>query len=277
MTPPRKSTALLVLIALATGALYLRTLTFDFVSYDDPVYVTNNPHVRAGLTWDGVVYAFTAGETGTWQPLALLSHMLDCALFGPNAAGHHATSAMLHAINTLFLGLALVRMTGAAGPSLFAAAVFGLHPLHVESVAWISERKDVLSTLFFLIALDTYARWAQSLHKTWLALSTLALALGLMVKPMLVTLPFVLLLLDYWPLHRTRVENKLRCFASLAAEKLPMIALALASSVATIAVQRGAQATSSLDALPLGMRLANAALGYVRYIGKTLWPADLLV
>lgn len=277
MSPSRKPAALLVLIAIMAGAIYLRTLAFDFVTYDDGVYVTENAHVRAGLTWSGIQYAFTTSETGTWQPLALLSHMLDCQIYGPNAGGHHATSAILHALNTFLLGLVLLRATGAAGPSLFAAAVFGLHPLHVESVAWISERKDVLSTFFFMTTLYCYARWAESLLKRWLALATLGMALGLLAKPMLVTLPCVLLLLDYWPLHRVHTERRLRCAAMLVAEKLPMFALALAASLATLVAQSGAQATSSLDTLPIALRLENALTAYVRYIGKTIWPADLLI
>jgi tetratricopeptide (TPR) repeat protein len=277
MNHSRTPLALLFFIALATLAIYLRTLAFDFVAYDDGVYVTDNPTVSAGLTWNGVAYAFTTGETGTWQPLTLLSHMLDCSIYGQNAAGHHATNALLHALNTLLLGLALLRMTGSAGPSLFAAAVFGLHPLHVESVAWVSERKDVLSTFFFLAALYAYAVWAESLHKRWMLLATGSMALGLLAKPMLVTLPFVLLLLDYWPLHRVDHDNKARCIALLAAEKLPMFLLAFASSAATILAQRGAWATSSLEALPLALRFENAAVAYVRYAGKSVWPADLLM
>ncbi|NUM55942.1 MAG: tetratricopeptide repeat protein [Candidatus Hydrogenedentes bacterium] len=277
MKPPSKPIALLVLFSLVTGALYFRTIAFDFVTYDDGVYVTANGQVRAGLTWAGVVHAFTTGETGTWQPLTLLSHMLDCELFGLNAGGHHATSAVFHAVNTLLLGLALLRMTGAAGPSLFTAAVFGLHPLHVESVAWVAERKDVLSTLFFMATLYAYALWAETLRKRWLAAATAVMALGLMAKPMLVTLPCVLLLLDYWPLRRVHTENRLRCFALLAAEKLPMFVLAAAASVATIVVQRGAQATSSFETLPIILRVENAVTAYVRYIGKTLWPSDLLI
>lgn len=267
----------LLLISIATFVLYLRTLTFDFVSYDDGVYVTENPVVRAGLTWEGVKYAFTTGETGTWQPLALLSHMLDATLFGARPAGHHATSALLHALNTFLLGLALLRMTGAYGPSLFVAGVFGLHPLHVESVAWISERKDVLSTFFFMAALCVYAHWAQTLRKSSLALATLLMALGLLAKPMIVTLPFVLLLLDYWPLRRVHHERRLRCVALLAAEKLPMFVLAGAASAITLAVQRAAYATSSLAALPLSHRVENAVAAYVRYLGKLFWPSELLM
>lgn len=267
----------LLLVSIATLVLYLRTLTFDFVSYDDGVYVTENPVVRAGLTWDGVKYAFTTGDTGTWQPLALLSHMLDVTLFGARPAGHHATSALLHALNTLLLGLVLLRMTGALAPSLFVAAVFGLHPLHVESVAWISERKDVLSAFFFMTALYAYAHWAETLRKSSLALATLLMALGLMAKPMIVTLPLVLLLLDYWPLRRVHHEQRLRCIALLVAEKLPMFVLAGAASVITVAVQRGAYATSSLVALPLSHRVENAVVAYARYLGKTFWPSELLM
>lgn len=277
MKPSRKSLAVLLAISFLTGALYLRTITFDFVNYDDTVYVTDNAPVRAGVTWASVRYAFTTGDTGTWQPLALLSHMLDSTLYGMNAGGHHATSAVLHALNTFLLGLALLRMTGAAGPSIFVAAVFGLHPMHVESVAWISERKDVLSTFFAMLALCAYARWAETLRKRWLAAATLALAFGLLAKPMLVTLPFILLLLDYWPLHRVHRERRLRCLGLLLAEKLAMFVLAAVACVTTITVQRAAQATSAVDALPFVLRIENAVVAYLRYIGKTIWPMDLLI
>jgi tetratricopeptide (TPR) repeat protein len=168
-------------------------------------------------------------------------------------------------------------MTGDAGPSLFVAAVFGLHPLHVESVAWVSERKDVLSTFFFMLTLCAYAAWAETLRKRWLFAATVCMGVGLLAKPMLVTLPCVLLLLDYWPLRRVWCENRARCLTLLVGEKAPMFLLAVGASVATVVVQRGAQATSSLDALPLGFRVENAIVAYVRYIGKTIWPADLLI
>ncbi len=277
MSPSRKSLAALLFVSLLTGALYLRTITFDFVTYDDGVYVTDNAHVRAGLSWASVRYAFTTGDTGTWQPLALLSHMLDSTLFGMNAGGHHATSAILHMLNTFLLGLALLRMTGVAGPSIFVAAVFGLHPMHVESVAWVSERKDVLSTFFAMLALGAYAEWSETLRKRWLVAAILALALGLLAKPMLVTLPFVLLLLDYWPLRRVHREGRLRCFALLIAEKLGMFALAAAACVTTIVVQRAAQATSAVEALSLTLRLKNAVVAYVGYFEKAFWPDDLLI
>ena len=247
MKPSRKSLVLLLAVSLLTGALYTRTITFDFVNYDDTVYVTDNAPVRAGLSWASIRYAFTTGDTGTWQPLALLSHMLDSTLYGMHAGGHHATSAIFHTLNTFLLGFALLRMTGAAGPSIFVAAVFGLHPMHVESVAWVSERKDVLSTFFAMLAMCAYAQWAETLRKRWLVAATIALALGLLAKPMLVTLPLVLLLLDYWPLQRVHRKGRLRCFALLLAEKLAMIALAAAVCVTTVTVQRAAQATSAVD------------------------------
>lgn len=277
MKPSRKSLAVLLAVSLLTGTLYLRTITFDFVNYDDTVYVTDNAPVRAGLSWASVRYAFTTGDTGTWQPLALLSHMLDSTIYGMNAGGHHATSAILHTLNTFLLGFALLRMTGAAGPSIFVSAVFGLHPMHVESVAWISERKDVLSTFFAMLALCAYVQWAETLHKRWLVTVTLALALGLLAKPMLVTFPLVLLLLDYWPLQRVHCAGRVRCLALLLAEKLVMLVLAAAACITTITVQRAAQATSGIDALPLVLRVENAAVAYVRYMGKTIWPQDLLI
>ncbi|MDZ4858912.1 MAG: tetratricopeptide repeat protein [Candidatus Hydrogenedentes bacterium] len=270
----RTSYALLAVVAALTFLVYAQTVQFDFVTYDDGVYVTESSRVKGGISTEGIRYAFTTGETGTWQPLTLISHMIDCTVFGMRPGGHHLTNVLLHAANTFLLGFVLLRMTGCAGASVFVAAVFGLHPAHVESVAWISERKDVLSTFFFMATLLAYARWAETLHMRWLGITSLCMAAGLLAKPMLVTLPFVLLLLDYWPLNRVWCERRIRCLTLLLLEKIPLFILAACASLATLVVQRNAQAMSSWEALPLGMRLENAVMANVRYIGKTLWPVD---
>ena len=268
---------LLLGVTIATLSLYLRTAAYAFVTYDDPVYVSDNPRVGAGLTRDGIVYAFTTGETGSWQPLTLISHMVDCSLYGLKPAGHHVTNAILHALSTLLLGIALLRLTGSVGPGLFVAAVFGLHPTHVESVAWIAERKDVLSAFFFMATLIAYAEWARTMRRRWLGVATVLMALGLLAKPMLVTVPFVLLLLDYWPLRRVRAEGGAKCIARLVAEKAPMLVMAVAVSVITLVVQRNAHAISDAGALPLAWRLENAAVACFRYIGLTIWPSGLVM
>lgn len=258
----RRDLLVAIAIALVVLGLYSRTLGFDFVGWDDPQYVTANRAVRGGLSWNGVVWAFTTDRMGSWHPLTWLSHMLDVELFGLAPAGHHAVNAVLHAANSVLVFLLLRGLTGALWRSALVAALFGLHPLHVESVAWVAERKDVLSTFFGLLALGAYAAWVRrpALGR-YLAVAGL-FALSLLCKPMLVTLPFLLLLLDYWPLHRP-----LR--AALLLEKLPLFALSAACSAAALLTQTLA------TTLPLPQRLANALLSAVAYLGKTLWPARL--
>lgn len=260
-------------LALVTLLAYLPSLGHDFVGYDDGTYVTENEQVLGGVTFSGVVYAFRTGETGTWQPLTLLSHMLDCQLFGLRPWGHHLTNVLLHAANTFLLAVAFIRMTGAAGPSLFVAALFGMHPLHVESVAWVSERKDVLSALFWMLTLLAYIDFVRRRGGKRYLIVLAAFGLGLMAKPMLVSLPIILLLLDGWPLRRWETCAGPR----LIVEKLPLFGLAVVSSAITLIVQRGAQAVSSLEALPLSARVNNAVVSYVAYIQKTLWPVNLAV
>jgi hypothetical protein len=187
-------------LALATLAVFWQVRSYDFVNYDDLDYVTDNRHVTAGLTRDGIIWAFTTGYFSYWHPLTWLSHMLDCQLFGTNPGWHHLVNLLLHIINTLLLFTVLKRMTGAFWQSAFVAAVFALHPLQVESVAWISERKNVLSAMFWLLTMVLYVRYVERPSTGRYVLTLLVFALGLMTKPMLVTLPFVLLLLDYWPL-----------------------------------------------------------------------------
>ena len=258
-----------VVIALVTFAVYWPVHKYDFVIFDDGLYVTQNPHVQAGLTAASIRWAFTHQYASFWHPLTMLSHMLDCELFGLNPEGHHLTNLVLHTANTLLLFWVLKSMTGALWRSAFVAALFALHPLHVESVAWVAERKDVLSSLFWLLTTAAYLRYVRNGGAKWYSVTLLLFALGLMAKPMLITLPFVLLLLDYWPLNRlTRYTIY---------EKLPFFGLSAASSIITFFAQRSAGAVASVALLPLSVRITNAFVSYLRYIEKTIWPADLAV
>jgi tetratricopeptide (TPR) repeat protein len=257
----------------------------DFVALDDTEYVTENRQVTGGLTWPAVAWAFTTDRVANWHPLTWLSHMLDVQLFGVNAGPHHVTNLALHVLNTLLLFVVLRRMTGHLGRSAFVAALFAVHPLHVESVAWIAERKDVLSTLFWMLTLWAYVEYVRKPRWHRYALVLVFFALGLMAKSMLVTLPFVLLLLDVWPLGRLQIGRrdgegggrKAAAWLPVVREKLPLIALAAASSVVTLAVQQHGGAVGALATFPLGRRVANALVAYVSYLGKTIWPGDLSV
>ncbi len=247
---------------LTTLLVYAPVYRFGFVNFDDPDYVTNNPHVRNGLTSDGIVWAFTSTEAANWFPATRLSHLLDVEIFGLRAGGHHFTSAFLHAFATVFLFAFLLAATGAAWPSAFVAMLFAVHPLHVESVAWIAERKDVLSALFWFLALWGYVR-----RHYWLTL--LCFCMGLMSKPMVVTLPFVLFLLDKWPLRQS-LRSALRL-------KIPMLALSAAGAIAAYLVQRSSGAVREVGQFPLGLRVENAVVSYAAYIVKMFWPAKLAV
>jgi protein O-mannosyl-transferase len=297
-------------LLLVTLAVYWPAFSCDFVNYDDLGYVTENSHIQAGLNWATVKWAFTAGYESNWHPLTWLSHTLDYQLYGPKPAGHHLTNLLFHLANTLLLFGVLRRMTGAMWSSAFVAALFACHPSHVESVAWVSERKDVLSAFFWLLTMFAYARYAEMSKvqgprsKVFYSLALLCFALGLMCKPMLVTLPFVLLLLDYWPLGRicdlrftiyepsnlkgtpsTNAPSVLRplpdkskskiVYRKLLWEKVPFLLLAIASSVVTYIVQRKGGAVST--SISLGARMANALVSYLRYVGKLLWPENLSV
>ena len=266
----------LVLVAV-TLAVFGQMLTHDFVNFDDHVYVYENPLVIRGLSTEGIVSAFTHTHARNWHPLTTLSHMLDCQLYGLNASGHHLTNVILHTISVLLLFLVLKRMSGAVWKSAFVAALFAIHPLHVESVAWIAERKDVLSAAFFMLALAAYAHYARAPSALRYLLVALLFAFGLMSKPMLVTLPFVLLLLDYWPLGRvgaqkSEVPTRLR---GLITEKIPLFALSAVSCIATLLAQR--QGPSAIDQLPFLWRLNNSFVSYVTYIWQMLCPAQLAV
>jgi tetratricopeptide (TPR) repeat protein len=263
----------LALIVLSV-AVYAPLGHFDFVKWDDPQYITDNATVLAGLTWHGVAWAFTTTHGPYWHPLTWLSHMLDVQFFGLDAGGHHITNIVLHIATTLVLFALLRRTTGAPGRSAFVAALFAVHPLHVESVSWIAERKDMLSALFWMLTLGAYGRYAA---RPGVAryLAVLALfACALMAKPMVVTLPFALLLVDVWPLERAAVDRTAG-WSRLVTEKLPLMALAAAVGVATVVLQRGQGALPALGAIPLTLRVANALTSYVAYMGLMFWPAHL--
>jgi tetratricopeptide (TPR) repeat protein len=270
-----------VALALATVALYARVAHHAFLFYDDVLYVTQNPVVRAGLTVDGVAWAFRTLHAWNWHPLTWLSHMLDVELFGLAPGAHHLVNVALHAANAAILLVVLARMTGAPWRSALVAALFAVHPLHVESVAWVAERKDVLSTLFGLLALGAYARYARRASPGGYTLVALALTASLLAKPMWVTAPFLLLLLDVWPLGRLRPPGWAGAeggatipLRRAVLEKVPLLALSAASCAVTLLAQTKGGATESLD-VALGTRLANATVSYARYLGATVWPSPL--
>ena len=259
-------------LAAVTLAVFWPVAGNDFVAYDDRTYVTDNLHVQRGVDLEGLGWAWTAGRAGNWHPLTWMSHMLDWELYGADPTGHHVTSLALHILNTLLLFFMLDRLTGAVGRSAFVAALFALHPLHVESVAWVAERKDVLSAGFWMLTIWAYARYARAPAMRRYLPVMLLLALGLTAKPMLVTLPFVLLLLDYWPLGRGAER-----FRALLLEKIPLLVLAAASSVVTLLVQHGEGAMRSVEDYPVMERLSNAIVTYPAYLAKMVWPRDLAV
>lgn len=273
----RRPILLATALALLTLTAFLPSLWNGFVNLDDPLYVTNNRVVKNGLTWEGVAWMRTANVANNWHPLTMLSHMLDCELFGVKAAGHHGMSLLIHLANVLLLFEVLRRMTGAPWRSAAAAGLFGVHPLRVESVAWVAERKDVLSALFWILALGAYGRYVRAPSVRRYLLVALAMALGLMAKPMVVTLPFALLLLDVWPLGRLKLGEAgwARRLGRLTVEKLPLFALSAVASVVTVRFQT--TSLVSLEALPWSLRLANAAVSYVTYLGKTVLPRNLAV
>lgn len=277
---PRHRTAVLGLfLVVVTLALYNPVVHHPFVNFDDDRYVTDNAHVRAGLQWSTVKWAFTTYDEANWHPLTWLSHALDCQLFGQNPAGHHYTNVLIHAANVLLLFWVLWRATGATGPSLFVAALFAVHPINVESVAWVAERKNVLSMLFFLLALWTYGEYVRRPRLGRYAGALGLFACGLMAKPMVITLPFVLLLWDYWPLGAGRQRNKeeaanYRLFW-LALEKLPFFALSFVSAIITVKAQKAGDAIGSVVQYPVLVRVENALVAYARYFGKVFWPARL--
>jgi hypothetical protein len=285
----RQSIYLYLVLATLTFVVYWQVRSHDFVFADDPAYITNNPHVQNGITLESIVWAFTTGHTGYAHPLTWLSHMLDYQLFGMNAGGHHLVSVFFHIANALLLFTLLGKMTTRVWPSFFAAAVFALHPAHIESVAWAAERKDVLSTLFFFLTLLAYTAYTARQTKTRYILVLLSYAMGLLSKPMLVTLPFVLLLLDYWPLgrfkpgvagnksgHRNRgaVESG-KSLRYLIWEKLPLFALSAGSSTITFYIQKITGTVVGPSILTFQVRFLNAIISYGKYIAKFFWPSKL--
>jgi len=271
----------LFLVAI-TFVVFGQTLRHEFVNYDDDVDIYENPEVVRGLTFKGIVWAFTHVYAANWHPLTWISHMLDCQLYGLSPGGHHLTNILLHTATAILLFLVLRRMTGAVWRSAFVAAVFAIHPLRVESVAWVAERKDVLSGVFFMLTIGAYVRyvrhpWSPARY----GLVMLLFALGLMCKPMLVTLPFVLLLLDYWPLGRVTGDKwqvtgeKKGNPSTLLLEKLPLFGLAVASGVVTLFAQT--DTIKLFDQISLPLRVDNALVSYVAYLGQMFWPSGLAV
>ena len=312
LTQPRPICVILVTVI---ALVFFPVRWFEFVNYDDPDYISSNPRVQAGLSWENVRWAFSSSHASNWHPITWLSHMLDNELFGPNPGPQHLVSVAFHAVNTMLLFLVLRRMTGAHWRSALVAALFGLHPLRVESVAWVSERKDVLSGFFLLLTLGGYCRYIESSVRSpglsrpgipelaegsmattssshgnvleqpnaspvprwsWYSLALACFALGLMSKPTLVTLPFWLLLLDYWPFKRFLLEKSdAKKVLALFVEKTPFFLMAAGASVVTFLVQRSGGAVST--SLSVSERMANALVSYVRYLGKTVWPQNLSV
>ena len=295
----KRSLWVCLLLALSTLLVYWPITRHQFVNYDDEDYVTGNPYVQAGLSAKGLAWVWHSDVARNWHPITMLSHMLDCQLNGMKAGGHHLTSLLLHIANTLLLFLLLRKMTGALWRSGMVAALFALHPLHVESVAWVAERKDVLSTFFFLLTVGAYCKYAEGRRQKaetgikqpasripspirhlpssfFYVLSLLLLALGLMSKPMLVTVPFVLLLLDYWPLKRS-AESGMRNlpWRKLVWEKVPFLLVSAVSCVVTFRVQQSGGAVLDVNNSPVAGRVANALMSYARYLGKMVWPEDL--
>ena len=272
-------------LAVLTWVVFGQLLQYDFINYDDPRYVYENTNITNGLTIGGIAWAFTHIHSMNWHPLTTISHMLDCQLYGLKPGAHHFTNVLLHSIVAILLFLVLQQMTG--GPSrtdsiwrsAFVAAVFAIHPLRVESVAWIAERKDVLSGVFFMLTLLTYIRYVRVPSIGHYLTAIFMFALGLMCKPMLVTLPFVLLVLDYWPLKRVRSQKSelksQRNLLALVVEKLPLVALSVVSSVVTFAAQRGAVGWT--EQLPVLARINNAVVTYAAYMWQMLWPVKLAV
>ena len=251
-------------------AVYRPVYNYEFVKYDDDTYVTDNTNIQSGLNWKSAYWAFTAGYESNWHPVTWLSHALDYQLFGSWAGGHHLTNVLFHILNAIILFYVLMRMTGAIWPSAFVAAIFALHPLHVESVAWVAERKDVLSTFFWLLTMWAYIRYVEN-PRLWRYLTTFVLfVLGLMSKPMLVTVPFVLLLLDFWPLGR-------KISWRLLTEKIPFFICSFVSCVVTFIVQRSSGTMADIESFGLTIRINNAIVSYIMYIIKMFWPSRLAV
>ncbi len=317
MAKNKQTLMIYIFLAVATLTVYWQVNSSNFIFFDDPDYVTENNHIQNGITPEGIRWAFTTGHAGNWHPLTWISHMLDVQLFGLQPQWHHLTNLLFHLANTLLLFFVLHRMTNALWKSAFVAALFALHPLHVESVAWVAERKDVLSAFFWILTMGAYSYYVERPGLQRYLIVLVFFALGMMAKPMLVTLPFVLLLLDYWPLQRFQQKNsdqKIRTavnkpvsgdkhkgklkkrhtvgeevkaetradskpqwalFRPLLLEKIPLFALTVLSSIVTYIVQSKGGMVKSFEMFPLSVRIPNAVVSYITYIGKTIWPNDL--
>jgi protein O-mannosyl-transferase len=278
----RRNSVVCLLLALVTLTLYNPVTRHPFVNYDDDRYVTENEHVRQGLTARTISWALTSTEQANWHPLTWMSHALDCSLFRLNPAGHHLTSVLFHAANVMLLFLVAAWATGRPGPSFFVAAVFAVHPINVESVAWVAERKNVLCTFFFLLALGAYGWYAQKPGWKRYCAVFILFAAGLAAKPMVITLPFILLLIDYWPLERTeeasagaRSKFPIRSWRQLTLEKVPLLALSAASALITLHAQQAGGAVRSAEQFSFAIRIGNAIYAYAMYLWKMLWPMRL--
>jgi Flp pilus assembly protein TadD len=290
----RSEACICLILITAVLLVYWQVGDHEFINYDDNVYITDNAQVQKGLTRKGIIWAFTTNHTGNWHPLTWISHMLDCEFYGLNPKGHHLTNVLFHMANAILLFVVLRWMTGAIWRSGLVAALFALHPLHVESVAWAAERKDVLSIFFWMLTMMAYVYYVKRPGTRRYLLVLVNFSLGLMAKPMLVTLPFVLLLLDYWPLNRFQprattgsvVDQPLgfRSFGDdkspilkAVMEKVPLFVISLLSSLVTVIAQQKAGAVSTLEIVPFKLRIANGLVSFVAYMGKMIWPLDLAV
>src|SRR6266550_4756706 len=274
-----------LILAAISLAVFGQTIRYEFVNFDDDLYVYNTPAIQAGLTIKGIAAAFTSQHAHNWHPLTTISHMLDCQLYGLNAGGHHATNIILHTIAVLLLFQVLWQMTGAVWKSAIVAALFAVHPLHVESVAWVSERKDVVSAVFFMLTLWAYVRYADAPSIGRYLIVSVMFAFGFLSKSMLVCTPIVLLLLDYWPLGRIQKSNvgsqkakgggRCSVVGGLLIEKIPLVILSTGACIITFILQK--HTTGAIPPLPLLWRVQNAFVSYVIYAWKTLWPTRLAV
>lgn len=284
IAPASADLLIIAALVIATLAIYAQVIGHQFINLDDANYITENPMVNRGLTLAGIMQAFTSFHAANWHPLTWISHMIDCQLFGLRAGGHLVVSALFHCANVALVFWFLRRATGGPGrtgsvwPSAIVAALFALHPLHVESVAWAAERKDTLSTFFGLLSLIAYVRYVESPSRKRYALVALTLALGLMAKPMLVTWPFVMLLLDYWPLRRfqkSEVGGHRSMVRELVVEKIPLLVIVALSALITLLAQSHSGAVITFTTAPLWLRLSNVLLAYAKYVWRTFWPHDL--
>jgi len=282
----RKQRFLLFLALICTTvALYWPVLTHPFINYDDDTYVTANAHVQSGLNTKSLVWALKSTEQSNWHPLTWMSHELDCQMYGLHPAGHHLTNLAFHIVNVLLIFIALSFATQSTTKSFVVALLFAIHPLNVESVAWVAERKNVLSTVFFLMSIGAYFLYARKMEKKWYGLSLLAFLCGLASKPMVITLPFVFLLLDYWPIQRipkitsrtSLPSTSKRSWSRLLLEKIPFFVLSAGSAIVTVFAQSSGGAMKSLSEMPFGVRIENAVYAYGEYFLKVLWPSSLAV